>query len=114
MPAGSNPRRPVHIHAGIATAGKQRLAGMQAHPHPYSDSFRPGMFCQAVLRLHGAAHCLGGTRKGHEKGVPLRIDLLSVPMGKCSSQKLALLFQDLGIALVQLLKQSRRAFDIGE
>jgi hypothetical protein len=72
------------------------------------------MLGQRPLRLGRRADRLGGAREGHEEGVSLRIDLTTLPGGKGLAQDAALVGQQRGIALAQLLQQAGGAFDIGE
>ena len=67
-----------------------------------------------ALNIYGAVHCLRGAPKSYEKGIPLGIDFLSIPTGKCGSQNLAVRFQYLGILLMQPLEQPCRTFYVCE
>jgi hypothetical protein len=106
--------RPVHVHAHVAFLAAPGLAGMDAHAHPHVHALRPGMLGQRSLRLGRRAGRLGGAREGHEEGVALGVDLTALPGGKGFAQDAALVSQQGGIALAQLLQQAGGAFDIGE
>ena len=94
-------RRPVHVHADVAFFGFQGFAGVQSHAHPHLNTFWPVVRGQGALDLHRGADRFRGAWEGHEEGIPLGVDLLSVPVGKGFSQDTALVSQQGRVLVAQ-------------
>ena len=57
---------------------------------------------------------ISSTRKGHEKGISLRVNLVTMPSGKDCPQQATTIRQHTGVVLAQLLQEARRALDISK
>jgi hypothetical protein len=66
----ADPRRPVHIKAGIVLPDHDRLACVDPYPNPNHCSFRPGVLGQSLLSGHGRHHRLAGLVEGTKKTSP--------------------------------------------
>src|SRR5581483_12118027 len=69
-----DPRRLVHAEADVSVLADTRLAGMQAHPHPYVGASRPAVCCEVTLRVDGGGDSVLRPPEGDEERVSLRID----------------------------------------
>jgi hypothetical protein len=98
----------VNVHAHVPLVGDDRLAGVDAHAH----ADRPGFERAASGRRRGDG--IGGARKGDEEGVALRIDLHARPSAERLTQQAPVLGEEIGVSVAVLVKESRRAFDVGE
>ena len=68
----------MQIHACIAFGSKLRLAGVQAHADAHRHALWPGMASQCTLPCYRRGDSIAGTSKGHEEGITLRDDLVTV------------------------------------
>src|SRR5260370_6044459 len=105
--------RLMHAQSHVALSRTLRLAGVQAHAHPHRYSFRPGMGEEGPLASDRCRDGIGGARKGHEERIPLRVNLIAIELEERGTQEGPTSFQEAGVALTHLLKQARRALDIG-
>src|SRR5215467_13625718 len=96
----------MHIHTGVALGGKRWFAGVETHPDTHDHSFGPDMGGEGTLCCHCTRDGIAGTSKRHEEGISLGIHDVTVPPPKCCAEELAVLFQELGVALAQPLKQA--------
>jgi hypothetical protein len=87
---------------------------MQPHADAHRSTFGPGMRGKVALGGHGSRDGIGGTRKGEEKGVSLRINFMPVKRLESRVQQLPALSQHMAILLTYVLQQERRPLDIGE
>src|SRR5436305_12557564 len=101
----------MDFQAKVISSGNHGLTRMQAHAHPHGYTIRPGMGSQSKLSVYRGFEGIGGTRKNHEEAIPLRIDLVPVPLVEAHSQQVLALGEDMGVALAYLLQEARRAFD---
>src|SRR5258706_2323837 len=104
----------MHIEADVAVRRPLRLPGMQPHADAYRSSFGPGTRGEDALGGKGSRDGIGGTRKGEEKGVSLRINFMPVKPLESRVQQLSALSQHMAILLTYALQQERRPLDIGE
>jgi hypothetical protein len=81
---------------------------VEAHAYPN----RAGL--QRLLRLSGRGYCVGAVCEGDEERVALRVDLDPTVAGECVTKNSPMLAQRLGIPFTQLVKELRRALDVGE
>src|SRR5215472_17555641 len=84
-------RCPVYIQAHIAFGGKLWFAGVKTHAHAHCHSFGPGMGSEGTLRVYCCEGGIGGTSKGHEESIALRIDFVAAPLLEGSAQQVAAL-----------------------
>jgi hypothetical protein len=108
VPRGRDPCRTVHVEPDVPLVGAERLARVEAHPHPHRAAL------ERRLRIGRGLHCIGCTRKGDEERVTLRVDLDAVVQPERLPQRTPVLGQDARVAVAQLLEQPRRPFDVGE
>src|SRR6266700_4972147 len=72
------------------------------------------------MRGEGTLCCLctsrgiGGASKSHEEGISLCVHDVPVPPPECRAEELAVLLQQVGVALTQLLKQTSGPLHVGE
>ena len=72
------------------------------------------MSSEGTLNIHRSRESIQSTSKCHEESVPLCVNLIPVPLLENSTQQLPVLFQQIGVAVAQLLEQARGSLDIGE
>ena len=102
----------VYIHADIAICRSLRFSVMQADTHPNRDAFGPGTFCENPLNGCGCGNRIGGTGKGDEEGISLGVNFAPMKLDEQLPQQVSALGQHIGVALPQLLQETRRACDI--
>src|SRR5947207_15799261 len=90
------------------------LPGMQPRANASHGRIGPGMRGKGALGGHGSRDGIGGTRKGEEKGVSLRINFMPVKRLESRVQQLPALSQHMAILLTYVLQQERRPLDIAE
>ena len=56
---------------------------MQSHAHPHRHAFWPDMGEEGMLGSHRSRDRIGGTRKGYEEGIALRIHLVTMELAEC-------------------------------
>ena len=76
--------RPVHGEAGVAPVARDRLPGVEPHPHLDLDAVGPAVRQQGELALDGGEERIPGAREGDEEGVALRVDFVAPVSGECS------------------------------
>jgi hypothetical protein len=103
-----DPRRPVDVEPRIALGRSDRLARVDAHPDP--DRAVP----QRLLSRRRGGERLFRAREAVEEGVALRVDLDTAMALEGFPQHTAVLGEDVGVAVAELVEQLRRAFDVGE
>src|SRR5437899_867789 len=111
MPGTHNAGCEVHIQAHVAIRRPLRLPAMQPHADAHHSPFGPGMRGKGALGSHSSRDGIGGTRKGEEKGISLRINFMSVILLESRSQQLPTLSQHMAILLTYVLQQERRPLD---
>ena len=89
----------VYVYADIAFGCSRWLTGMHAHTDAYSRVLRPEMIGKGTLRVRRCQHSIGRASKHDEESVPLRINLVAIPLLKDGSQHLTALGQHAGIAV---------------
>src|SRR5439155_6192964 len=104
----------MHVHPNVAICNQPRFTGMQTDTHPDRDTAGPGMLCQGPLYGGGSRNRISSACKGHEKGIPLRIDLVTMILCEHLPQQFSAFGQHIGVALAQLLQEARGALYIGE
>src|SRR5258708_15180174 len=72
------------------------------------------MIGKRALRGNGCQHSVGGTGKGHEESIALRIHFVAVIFLESGAQQLAAFCQYLAIVVSQLPQEVRRFLDIGK
>src|SRR5215467_10183308 len=72
------------------------------------------MVCQRTLDVGGTGECVGSTLEDDEEGITLRIYLGAIAACESRTENRTVIGQYLGIARPKLLKEQRRAFDVGE
>jgi hypothetical protein len=87
---------------------------MQPHADAHRSLIGPGMRGKDALGGHSSRDGIGGTRKGEEQGVSLRINFMPVKPLESRVQQLSALSQHMAILLTYVLQQERRPLDIGE
>ena len=98
----------MDVDADVALVGDLRLPGVD--PHANADRAAPE-------RLAGGGRGrdrVGGSRERDEEGVALGVDLDAVVPGERSSQRGAVLGEEIGVPGAVLLEEPRRAFDVRE
>jgi hypothetical protein len=80
-----DPRRTVNAEADVALATDTRLAGVQAHPHLHVGVVGPLVLREGSLPCNRGGDRVLRTRKRHEEGIPLCVDLTAVVFGEDSA-----------------------------
>ena len=114
VPGAHDARREMHIHPHVAFGNQRGLSGMQAHPDTHLHAFRPGVSSKSALCSDRCRDSICSTSKHHEKGIPLRIHLVTMEVEEHATQQVPASRQHFGIAVAQALKQARRPLNIGE
>ena len=95
MAGRANTRRTVYIHAHVARLSRQRLAGVQAHPHLDLHSLGPVVFGHSQLGFDHSLNGLGRSGEGDEKGVALGVHFPAVTLGEYRPEYSLLVGQEL-------------------
>src|SRR5207244_9361044 len=69
---------------------------------------------EGTLCCHCTSRGIGGASKSHEEGISLGVHDVPVPPLECCAEELAVLLQQVGVALTQLLKQTSGPLHVGE
>jgi hypothetical protein len=101
-------RGPMDVHADIALLGQERLPGVESH----ADADRAGL--ERLPRIFGSRCRISRAGECDEEGVSLRVDLDAVVPREGVSQGLAMLGEQVAVAVAMLPQQPRRALDVGE
>src|SRR6516164_5821056 len=68
----------MHVQAYIAFKSKLWFASVQAHAHAHCHPIRPGLGEESTLSSYRCRDRFGGMSKGHEEGIALGVDLVSM------------------------------------
>jgi hypothetical protein len=99
----------VDADVAVLVLDAQRLAGVDADPHPQGPLF------ERRLCLCGGCDCTLGLLEDGEEGVAFGPELDPLMCREGAAEDPAMLSQELIEALVpELLEQARRALDVGE
>src|SRR6266851_9570283 len=104
----------MDIQAHIAFGGEFRLARVQAHADTYRHTCWPDVAGESPLGGHSRREGIGGTSKGDEEGIALRVDLVPVILVERRAQQVPRLHQQAGVAVAHLLEEVRGSLDIAE
>jgi len=104
----------VQRQADVVVADDGCRAGVDAHPDPDLEAFRPSLAGERVLAGGGRAHgpCCRG--EGGEESVALRAEDGAAVFLDGTRKQLPMPRQQWQVVVGQLLYQPSRAFDIGE
>lgn len=91
-----------------------RLVRVNSHADRHPGALRPHVLGQGALGEHSRAECCVGPLKREEERVALVVDLAAALLLDGLPQDSVMLSLGGGIALAQLLRELRRAFDVGE
>src|SRR5712692_3848761 len=114
MPGAHDAGGVMDIQAHIAFGGKLRFARVYAHADTDRHTCWPGVAGESPLDGHSCREGIGGASKGHEEGVSLRVDLVTVILVECCSQEASTLAEHLGVALAHLLEEGAGSLHVGE
>src|SRR5258708_3519913 len=81
----------MYIQADVAFRSELRLACMQPDARQHNHILRPIMGGQSALGSHGCGSCVDGAGKDYKEGIALCIDLIAMPLPKCSAHDLAII-----------------------
>jgi hypothetical protein len=101
-------RGPVDVEADVVVIRDARLPGVDADPHTHRPAY------QRALSVRGRRDRVGGAGEGGEDGVALGPELDAAVTGERVAKRLAVLAEELCIALAHLFEQPRRPLDVGE
>src|SRR6266704_6922233 len=104
----------MHVQTSIALGGKRWFACMEPHTDTHDHSFGPDMRGEGTLCCHCRCYGIGGASKSHEEGISLGVHDVPVPPPECCAEELAVLLQQVGVALAHLLKQTGGPLHVGE
>ncbi len=111
MARAHHPRGAVDVEAGVQAAGDERLAGVDADPHP-DRLVLPGVLGERPLRLRCSEHRLARIGEGEVEGVALHLHLHSAVAGEGLAEQAAVVLERPYVRLfAELLQQPRRALD---
>ena len=107
--AGSrDPRRAVDVDADVTLLRDERFAGVEAH----SDTERAVL--ERPLGVGRSTQRVGRAREGDKERVALRVDLDAAVSGEGVAQDPTVLSENAGVGVAELVKEPRRALDVGE
>jgi hypothetical protein len=98
----------MDVDADVALLRYDRLARVEPHP----DAHLP--VGERLLTLERRRGCVGRTREGDEERVPLGVDLDAAVARERLAQRAPVLCEHRGVAVAELMEQSRRALDISK
>ncbi len=102
---GADPRRAMHRQAGIGLVRRNRVAGVNAHPHPDPGTVGPVVGGERALHLERAQHSLSGLAERGEERVALGVDLVPAMTGDGRADQPPVLGQHLPVPVPQRLDQ---------
>ena len=108
MTGAHDPRRTVHVDADIALVREQRLARVQAHPHPNRSRL------ERVARLGRRGQGVRRLGEGDEERVALGVHLDATVTLESVAQDTTVLGQRPRVIILKLLQQTSRALDVRE
>jgi hypothetical protein len=111
---GADPGRAMDGQARVGSLGRDRVAGVNADPHPDRRAGWPLVARQGPLDLQRAQHGLLRVGKRHEERVALRVHLVAGVLSDGRADQPPVLGQDLPVAVSQGLDQPGRPLDIAE
>src|SRR5438067_360066 len=94
----------MHVQPSVALGGKRWFACMQTHTDTHDHSLGPAMGGEGTLCGHCTPDGIGGASKSHEEGISLCVHDVPVPPLECCAEEVAVLRQQVGVALAHLLK----------
>ena len=108
VPRAHDPCGAVHVGAHVSLFRDDRLARVDADPHPHGASRQ--------LRLDFSCGCDGVTRafEREEERVALRVDLDPAVAGERGAHDSAVLREHVGVAVAELVEQASGALDVRE
>src|SRR5215469_9100909 len=95
----------MYIQANVAFRSELWLACMQADARQHDRILGPIVGGQSMLDSHGCPSRVDGAGKDDKEGIALCIDLIAVPLPKCSAHNLAIIGEQTGVLIAQLLHQ---------
>jgi hypothetical protein len=87
---------------------------VQADPHAYLPSGRPGVVDVGPLHLRGGRYRVAGAHKREEERVSLRVDLDAVVRCERVSHEPSMGGEDVAVAVGQPFEKDRRSLDVRE
>ena len=108
VPDRRDPSRAVDVEPGVALLGHDRLAGVDAHPHPDRT------LGERLLPFACGRERVARPPEGDEEGVALRVDLDPAVRLESRPQRAAVLGQRIRVGIAQLVQQLGRPLDVGE
>src|SRR3989440_9027427 len=112
MRRAGDPGGAVDIEAEVLVTDERRLPGVQPDAHLNAPSLGPGMRLQSLLRRRRAAEGIQRAAEHDQEGVALGAELLAARLGQRLAKHRVMGEQHVGVAVAELLDESRRAFDI--
>ena len=109
-----DPGGAVDIEAEVFVTDERRLASVQPDAHLNASSLGPGMRLQRELRRRRATAGIQRATENDEERVALGAQLVAAMLGQGFAEHRVMGEQHVGVALAELLDESRRAFDIAE
>jgi hypothetical protein len=110
----ADPRRPDDVEADVAFVADRRLARVEPHPHPHLRAAGPLVSSQCALALDRCRDGIACPLERVEERVALRVHFASAGLGKGCAQDAAMIADNGGVVVAELVEELRRALDVGE
>jgi hypothetical protein len=114
MPGCTDPGGTVNGKTRVLVTVSHGLSGVNPHSNLDLYALRPSVRKERQLRLNGSEHRVARAREGHEKRVPLSVDLVTAMSGECCPQEALVVGEHERVAIAQLLDQTRRPLNVRE
>ena len=108
VPCAHDPRRPMDVEADVSLVRHDGLAGVEADPHGH------GSTDERSLSVACGGDSVSGARERDEERVTLRVHLDSTVPRESLTQHAAMLREDVGVTLPELVQKACGALDVRE
>ena len=95
----------IHRQPDVTIPPDHRFAGVHSHPHSKLGPLRPRMSCEPSLTFDGRLNRVFRTAECDEKGIALRVDLLTVRLGERGAQDRLVGVENVTIRFPKLLQE---------
>ncbi len=104
----------MDVDADVAARGRQRLAGVQAHPDLHFRTVRPGVCGESPLGVDACHQRFSRRRERHEQPVAGGVDAGAAVGAEHLVHDRVVVRQQRGVGVAELLEQASGAVDISE
>jgi len=107
-------RRLMNADSNVPSGGYQGLSGVESHPGPHGDAFRPSMRGQSALSADPRSDPVPCTRKCREESISLRVDYLPAMLLDGVAQEAPVAFQQRCVVVPKGAEEARGSLEVDE